>query len=213
MKNTTCLGLALLACALLGVSTGRAAVVFDVSTGTLPLIGNASGPFSLEFQFNDGSGGGDGNNTVLLSDFNFNGGGLTGNASVVGGAAAGVGSVTLTDSAFFNSFSQPFTPGNSLHFRVSLGTNLDPGGTPDQFSFAILDKTGVEIPTTGLGNALVTVDINSPNPVPQSFGTASPTIQIAAPSVTPVPEPAAFSAMGILVLVVLTMKQTLLKRR
>jgi hypothetical protein len=114
---------------------------------TAPLAGHTAGPFSLEFQLNDGSGTNDGNNTASLSNFLFNGGAAVGSPTLNGGASGNLTSgVTLTDNSFFNQFIQGFTAGSTLSFRLSLSTNVGSGGTPDQFSFAILDKTGTEIP-------------------------------------------------------------------
>ena len=109
-----------------------ASIIFDVSLDTSPLIGDPAAPFALEFQFNDGSGLGDGNNTVVLDNFSFGAGGAaTGAPSTAGGASGSVGtSVSFVDNEFFNQFVQPFTPGSLLSFRVSLSTNLDAGGTP-----------------------------------------------------------------------------------
>jgi hypothetical protein len=94
-----------------------------------------------------------------------------------------------------------FTPGNALSFRLSLSTNVDSGGTPDEFSFAILDHTGTEIPTlASFFDVFVQIDIDSTNPVIHTFATdtsrtpegGSGPINIAAPTATPVssvPEP------------------------
>src|SRR5262252_5787425 len=65
-----------------------------------------------------------------------------------GGATGNLAStVTITDKLYINSFIQPFTPGSTLSFTVLRTGLVDPGKTPDQFSFAILDKTGAELPT------------------------------------------------------------------
>src|SRR5690349_14032044 len=115
---------------------------------TSPLVGNPAGPFSLDFQLNDGSAAGDGNNTAVLSGFFFGSGASLGSASVAGGASGDLGSsVTLTDSGFLNEFTQGFTPGATLQFLLNLSTNVDAGDTPDQFSFAILDSSGAQLPT------------------------------------------------------------------
>jgi hypothetical protein len=121
-----------------------------------------------------------------------------------GGVAGDLfGTVTLTDSAFLNSFIQEFAAGSLLTMRLTLTTEVDPGPTPDQFSFAILDNTGFEIPTQGLGgvgtDVFLLIDINSANPATQIFGTdtsrfpfgGGDPIDMAAPDVsTPIPEPA-----------------------
>ena len=59
-------------------------------------------------------------------------------------------------------------PGSTLSFQVSLTTAVDAAGTPDEFSFAILHRTLnstlVEIPTFGLGNALLALLVGKPHP-------------------------------------------------
>ena len=169
---------------LLSIPQSRA-ITFTITTDTSPLIGQASGPFSLDFQFIDGSGSGDANNTVTLSAFNFYGGSWTGSPTLTGGASTGAGTITLTDSSFFNELFQGFTPGTKLSFQVSMTTALD-AGAPDEFSFAILDSTLSEIPTMGPGDAFVTVDIDSANPTIQTFSSdlGRTTIDIAAPTIS-----------------------------
>ncbi len=148
-----------------------ASIIFDVSLDTSPLIGDPAAPFALEFQFNDGSGLGDGNNMLVLDNFSFGAGGAAVDAPSSGGGVSGsVGtSVSFLDNEFFNQFIQPFTPGDLLSFRVSLSTNVDAGGTPDEFSFAILDRSFTEIPTLGGFDSLLVLDVDSGNPVPQVF--------------------------------------------
>jgi hypothetical protein len=164
-------------------STCQAESVFSLSLNTAPLVGNANAPFSIDFQFTDGSGIGDTNNTATLSAFNFSGGGASGSPTLTGGAAGSLGStVTLTDSSFFNEFFQEFTPGSTLRFTVNLTTNVDAGGTPDEFSFALLDKNLIDIPTTSATNAFLVVDITSANPSLQIFAAMAPYSAIGAPA-------------------------------
>jgi hypothetical protein len=166
----------------LGASSGFAGT-FTVTTDTSALIGQPSGLFALDFQFVDGSGLGDANNIVTLSGFNFNGGGFTGSPTITGGASSGIGNIILTDTGFFNEVYQGFTPGSTLSFMVSMTDAVDPGSTPDEFSFGILDNTLSEIPTVGLGDAFVSVDIDSSNPGIYSFNSdlGRTTINIPAP--------------------------------
>ena len=183
-------------------SVTQASVLYDISMNTAPLIGHPAGPFSVEFQLVDGSGAGDANNSAVLSSFALAGGSPVGGPAVKGGTTGNLSSaVNFIDSSFLNQFIQAFTPGNSLKFELSQTTNIDSGGTPDQFSFSILDKTGSEIPT--LAGAFIDVfletDINSANPLIQTFASdpsraptgGGPPINIPAPTVTQaaVPEP------------------------
>jgi len=174
---------------LLGGSVCQAGIVFNVTLDTSPLNGHPAGPFALDFQLTDGSGGGDGNNTAVVKNFNFHGGSWSGPASV-----------SLTDNAFWVDFSQGFTAGTSLSFTVSLTTSVDAGGTPDRFSFALLDASGGEIPTVGIANEFLGVDLSSPNPTIESYYSdgSLTDIVIGAPGVTVVPEPQ--STLGVALL-------------
>src|SRR5258707_673126 len=88
-------------------ATGQAAFTFDVSLNTAPLGSASGGPFRVAFDLTNG---GPPSNTVTINNFRFAGGSPTGLASTVGGASGSLaGTVTLTDTAFFNSFEQAFT--------------------------------------------------------------------------------------------------------
>ena len=178
---------------------------FTVTLDTSGLVGNVNAPFSLAFLFTDGSGLGDTNNTVLLSGFTF-GGGSAGsvNLNLSGGGQSGslASGVSLTDSSFFNAFVSAFTPGSTLSFTVTMTTIVDSGGTPDQFSFSLLENCPAtatacnNVPTSDLtgANSLLTVNIDSANPAKQTFAasgfTPAPTI------VTGVPEPGSLLLLG-----------------
>jgi hypothetical protein len=149
----------------------RADAIYSVSLNTSPLVGEAAGPFSLAFEFTDGSGTGDANNTVILSSFQFGvGGSASGLPSAFGGAAGDTSSgITLIDSSFFNALVQPFNPGSMLGFILDTTTNVDAGPTPDEFSFSILDSSGGPIPTLGFVDAFLVLDIDSSTPTAQTF--------------------------------------------
>jgi hypothetical protein len=186
------LGFTVFACSILAASTSHATSIgFNVSLQTSPLIGNSAGPFFIDFQLNDGSGTGDANNNVMIDNFVFGGGSaVDGPLLTIGGATGNLSSsVSITDSEFLNEFTQQFDPGSMLNFRVNLTTNVDSGPTPDAFSFSILDSTLTPFPTTGLGDALLLVNINSENPLIETFPTSEgSTIQLSAPVITSVPE-------------------------
>jgi hypothetical protein len=170
------LGLIVCAFVVMQSPTSRANLMFNVSLNTSPLIGNATGPFYIDFQLNDGSGIGDANNTVMINGFLFGGGNAVDSILIIGGAGGSLfSSVSITDSAFLNEFAQQFDPGSKLKFHVNLTTNVDAGLTPDAFSFAILDNTLAPLPTTGLGDALLLVNINSGNPRIETFPTTNGT--------------------------------------
>jgi hypothetical protein len=147
--------------------SAHAASIFHVTVNTAPLIASSSAPFSLDFQFNNGSV--PGNNSAVVSNFNYFGGSATGSPTAFGGATGNIAtSVLFNHSAPFQELFQTFTPGTTLGFDVSLSTFLE-GGTPDAFVFAILDKNLANIPTTGLGDSLLLVNVNSANPAKQTF--------------------------------------------
>ena len=59
-----------------------------ITLATAPLAGNPGAPFSLDFQFTDGSGTNDGNNTLTLTNFNFGGGSAGRSRTEVDGGSA-----------------------------------------------------------------------------------------------------------------------------
>lgn len=140
-----------------------ATISFDVSFPSWPGALAPGTPVALLFDFVDGSGTGDGNNTVLIDEFLF-GGGVAGAATVAGGGSTTSGplQVTLVDTSFLNSVRLPFTSGAALSFHVTLSSNAD-GAQPDQFALFLLDDAGNPFPTTDpFGtNALLAVDLMS----------------------------------------------------
>ncbi len=189
-------------------ASSSAAAIFNVTIDTSPLIGHVAAPFALDLQFTDGSGSGDSNNTVTLSGFSFGGGAPAGSIFTTGGVSGDLSSsVQLTDSVFFNEFTENFAPGSSLSFQIQLTGNQD-SGTPDEFALFLLDKSGFNVPTLDAGNALLVMDIGSGGITVSRFqtnttqnppGGGSP-INIAAPTVTPlstVPEPGTFVLIGV----------------
>ena len=195
--------------ALCAAAPARADIMVTFTMLTAVLQGDPAGPFSLDFQLNDGSGTGDGNNTAVLSGFLFGvGGGPVGSAALAGGATGDLGSfIQIADSGFLNEFTQGFTPGSLLQFQLSLTTNVDAGGTPDQFSMAILDSSGAQLPTLSFFDVFVEIDLDSANPAIQTFA-SDPTrntvaggapVNLAAPGFTassPVPEPGSIFLAG-----------------
>jgi hypothetical protein len=163
--------IAILSCLLAGSFAAEAApIVFEVSIYTSSLIGHPAGPFSLEFQLNDGTGAGDANNAAMVSGFTFGGGGPAGSAMLSGGASGSLaGTVFLLDTSPFNIFVQRFNPGTLLEFMVTLTNTVDGGGAPDLFAIAIQDSSGTELPTTGIFDAFVIVNIDSHNPALNTF--------------------------------------------
>ncbi|HTI70205.1 MAG TPA: NF038129 family PEP-CTERM protein [Candidatus Limnocylindria bacterium] len=180
------------AAALFSVSAAAATFEYDISVDTSSLIANPSAPFSLDFQLNDGDSTGNGNNTAILSGFTFGGGSASGGASVFGGATGTLASqISITDTAAFNELYEAFTAGSLLTFHLSVTHNANSGETPDSFSFAVLDKDLANIPTTGLANTLVSIDLTPGTPTVLTGASGPVTV-----TVTPVPEPADAAIVG-----------------
>ena len=156
------------------VASPAAATSIHVQVNTAPLIGNPAGPFFLDFALTDGSGTLAGPNSVAVSNFNFGGGGAVGAPTLTPGASGSLAtSVTLSDTANgFVEFFQQFTPGSLLNFDVATTNNVDPI-QPDAFAFAILDKNLVNLPTTGLGDSLLLLNISRVATF-QTFSTTAP---------------------------------------
>jgi hypothetical protein len=205
-----------------GANYACASTVIIVSMDTSALVGNPAAPFYLDFQFNDGSATSDGNNTVTVSGFNVAG---VGAAVPSGGGTGDLGSsIVLTDSGFFNEVFQQFTPASTLQFQVTLTTNVDPGPTPDEFSFGILWGSSLfDIATTSSNSAFLTVDITSPLTIVSSASDPSqplgsgPGVTIAAPSiglpVTSVPEPVTLCLSGIALGMLALMRQRAVRKQ
>jgi len=169
----------------------QATVIKTVTVDTSALGALPNGPFSLAFELADGGGTGDGNNDVLLSNFQFGGGNAVGAPLLLGSAFGDLSStVTLTDADPAGIFVQGFVPGNTFSFLLSFTGNVDAGGNPDEFIFSILDSTFTPIPTSSSNflSPFLIVDFDSANPTIQTFFADS----LPAPSVAdaaPVPEP------------------------
>lgn len=131
---------------------------------TTPLETSVAGPFTLDFQFIDGNGTGDANNTVTLTNFDFGGGAVTTVGGFpIGGVTVGSGplSVTMVDSSFLNEVQFSLTPGSQVQFDLAATTNPD-SSTPDTFTFAILDGNGNEIGTTNSNGNQSFVEVDLP---------------------------------------------------
>jgi hypothetical protein len=135
------------------------------------------GVFEMAFLLTDGSGAGDHNTTVGLTNFQFGVGGAGGNVTsdstggFGGNLAAGA---SLTDSSFFNLFGANFAPGTQLAFTAGIvSTSLD-SPTPDLFELVILDSAGMPVFTTDPSgqNTFVTANLDSSNPTIQTFSSA-----------------------------------------
>jgi hypothetical protein len=182
-----------------------------VTLDTSSLVANPNGPFILDFQFSDGSGTGDGNNTVTISNFS-DPAALT-FLSAFGGAVVNPGplSFSLTDNSFFTDIEFTLTPDTTLSFDFDTTLNSDPG-TPDTFIFDLLDRNLNNVPTLNLNNGIALLEVDLPTTQPaaglQMIASASDPsnvdgVSIGAPSLsTPssAPEPSTFYLVGLILL-------------
>ncbi len=158
-------GLALLAVVLARPPLARAGSITEtVTVNTTSFVGSTN-PFEVFFSLTDGSGSGDGNNTVTLSGFSFGSGGSAGAVDTTNTSnAAGdlTSGVTMNDANFSDSFAAFFTPGSSLSFTIADAfTSLD-SPTPDMLSFALVDN-GALLTTNdpSLNDNLLTLTLDS----------------------------------------------------
>jgi hypothetical protein len=161
---------------------------FDTSTLT------NQGSFDLAFVLTDGSGVGDQNTTVTLSNFNFGAGG-SGSMSPL---------TTISDTTFFNSIISSFIPGNQLSFSVQVASTSIDSLAPDFLEFLILQSTtGLPISTTDPSgnNLLIALTLDSASTTPQVFSLV--------PVSVPVSEPGTLVllASGLVLILLLTHRQ------
>lgn len=179
-------------------------VIDQVTLNTAPLIGNSSGPFTLDFQLVEGNGIGDSNNTVTLSDFSFGGGSVTTPPSSSTGGVKVASSpfiITLKETSFYDDVEFLFTPEGTLSFEVDATTNIDTVA-PDTFTFALFNNSLSPIPTTNPNgfDSFWELDLPTTGGGTQTISSGTDTTQtsinIAAPAVMPqvstVPEPSSF---------------------
>jgi hypothetical protein len=176
-----------------------------VISGTVSLDTSAlSGPFELVFIFTDGSAAGDANNTVTLSNFLFGVGGSAGTVdpslSLGGGSGDLTSGVSLIDSFFLNTLASSFTPGSLLSFDFGLTTNVDAGGTPDQFSLVLLQADGSNVHTEDPSgaDALLAVNLDSARPAFSAFASElTPAPVVTESSTAPEPPSLLLLAIGL----------------
>ena len=172
---------------LLGHATPSNAAAVNVTLDTSSISGGA---YTLVFDLINGDG--VTNNSVSLGGFSFGGGTSAGSPTFIGGASGTLAStVTLSDSSFYNEFSENFTAGSVLKFSLDALANFA-GGTPDSFSMYLLDSGGTPLSSLDpLGaDQFLSLDL-SPSSTILSYAGADPQNPLPSPVITAneVPEP------------------------
>jgi uncharacterized protein (TIGR03437 family) len=146
--------------------------IYEVTLDTSSLVNHPAGPFYVYVALTDGSGVGNSNNTVTLSNFTFGGGSALGTPVVFGGGSGSLETgVTIRESSFLSFFAEQFTPGLQLSFSLDLTLNTGGSVTPDRFTFFLLDSSGVSVPTLApTVHYFLGADIYSAGPVFDAYG-------------------------------------------
>ena len=163
---------------------------FNVSLNTAPVSGST---FTLLFQFTDGSGTSDGNNTILVDNLTFGTAGSAAGVATLNGGASGdvTNGFAMTDADFSNTVEQQFVAGSTLAFTVQLSENPEQPA-PDEFAFSI-----EQIGTADVGGAFVVIDVGSSPVTFAASGNGNAADNIGNPTVTsPVPEPSTIVLLG-----------------
>jgi len=177
---------------------GRAQSVFDVTLNTTGLSGISG---YLAFDFVDGDGVND--NTVSITSF-LTDGALAGTTNSNTGGAGGdlPGDLSITDGSFFNESLRGLTYGTSLSFRVTMSEAFA-GGTPDQFSFFLLDASGINTAVATSdpagANSVFIVDVTgTPGGNLQAFTTTAPDVSFQVAQLpSNAPEPGTLGLIGL----------------
>jgi hypothetical protein len=184
----------LLAAGLLLTAAASQAAYYKVSIDTSALNippTSLTGPFSVDFQLNSGDT--LGNNTAIIGNFNFSGGGAGGFGTASGPGVTGNlgGTINLTDTDAFNEYFETFTSGGIFEFNLQLSQNADAGPTPDTFSFSILDGSLANITTDGIANSLFQVNFAADGFEVANLNLGSGTGAYSGITVAAIPEPSA----------------------
>ncbi len=176
-----------------------AAFTFNVLVDTSSLANSSFDPLrplALDFQL---IGGASPSNTAKITNVNFGGAVQPAAPLTIDDFATGdlASELTLQVSPvvpFFSAFLQEFNPGAFLSFDVELTTNIA-NPSPDAFSFQIRDKNFAALPTTNFADALLLVNLDSANPLLQTFDGEGAFSGVTITAV-PTPEPASLLLLG-----------------
>jgi hypothetical protein len=180
------------------ISAVANAETFQFALDSSELVGHPIGSYSFLLSLTDGSGFGDANSTIVLSNISLGGGSITGDPFIFGGASGSLmTTISVTDSASLSLFIQDFAPGNVISFLFEVSSLQGTLSLPDRLSFSILDNAGVPLPTLApFGDYFLGIDLSSVGPVITVYGSDASRLPseggpifIPAPTVTPIPEP------------------------
>lgn len=206
-----------LALTVLSIGAGPSPALADetvnvsINTSSLPMTPGSE----IYFDFTDGSGIGDSDNSVTISGISLGGGTAgaidTSSLGITGGESGNLTSgVTLIDSSPFNQFAQFFTAGTALSFVMDLTTNVGPSSIPDEFSLFIYDPNGNPLATTsdpsGFDSLLI-VNINSASPAVDNYDTSLVTATVTTTVVTPEPSTLPLCGLGSILIAFMTMRR------
>jgi hypothetical protein len=180
---------------LLAAGAARADIIYQVTVDTTP-IQNTSG--FLDFDFAPGNN----SQAAFIQVSGFSPGGALAGAPQVSGGVSGTlpGLLAIDNSTAFNDYFQGFNYGDSISFLITLGGPAidSPNGTATSgstFGFAMFDATGSNplLTSDPNGNAF-TIDVNLDGSATVNDFSANAQVALAA---QPVPEPASFWLLGI----------------
>jgi hypothetical protein len=131
--------------------------VVNVSMDTTPLQ-SIGGSWSLDFDLIEADSASD--NKVDITNLSLGTGGVhTGPDTFIGaGSSGGFPAYSLQDSQHNDEVIVQFTAGDTVQFQLDYTNNFSGSGTPDTFTWAVLDSTGVNsIVTSPLFGASLTI--------------------------------------------------------
>ena len=192
----TSLRLLALAGAFFAANLSHAQLSFAVDINTASIVNNSAGPFYLDLQSIFGPGGP--SQTISVTNFSLTGGSLLGSGVGTGAVTGDLGgSLVFNPSAadFFNEFYQGFSATvSAIKFTLNVTTAVA-GATPTSFSVAILDSTLSNIPTGGLGDSLLLINLDGRETNYQTAASTGGTGGVSL-NLTAVPEPSTYGLIA-----------------
>ncbi|OIP63251.1 MAG: hypothetical protein CO150_07710 [Nitrospirae bacterium CG_4_9_14_3_um_filter_53_35] len=161
------------------------AVPFLITVDTIPLSGQ-SGFIAFDFAAGSPVPG----NSAVISSFNSD---STLGSFSQSGDVSGIlvpGPLSLGDTQFFNEWLQSMSSfGTTLSYQLDLGSNTALGGSPDSFSFFLLDSHQIPFATSDptQADALIAIDLNGSSTTPSVYTSSFATAGIQPINIIPEP--------------------------